>query len=43
MNDICKQDQLDEEWISLIVEARNLGMSIDEIRAFFQSNHKVER
>lgn len=43
MNDICKKIQLDEEWVSLISEAKKLGMSIDEVRAFFQSINKVER
>lgn len=28
---------LDGEWIQLIKEARDLGMSIDEVRAFLQS------
>ncbi|MGM7723658.1 anti-repressor SinI family protein [Metabacillus sp. Hm71] len=41
MNNTCKKNQLDEEWISLIIEAKKLGMSIEEIRAFFQSNNKM--
>jgi DNA-binding transcriptional MerR regulator len=37
MSDMCKKNQLDEEWISLIMEAKKLGLSIEEVRAFFQS------
>ncbi|MFJ7929552.1 anti-repressor SinI family protein [Peribacillus sp. NPDC096622] len=43
MNDTCKKNQLDEEWISLIIEAKELGVSIDEIRDFIQSFNNVER
>jgi DNA-binding transcriptional MerR regulator len=43
MNDTCKKNQLDEEWISLIIEAKGLGVSINEIRDFFQSFNKVEK
>ncbi len=43
MNDTCKKNQLDEEWISLIIEAKELGVSIDEIREFIQSLNNVER
>ncbi|NOU97315.1 DNA-binding anti-repressor SinI [Paenibacillus sp. LMG 31456] len=28
--------ELDEEWIELILAARNLELSVDEIRAFFK-------
>lgn len=30
-----KNDKLDEEWISLIMEARNLGLTKEEVRAIF--------
>ncbi|MBT2614005.1 MULTISPECIES: anti-repressor SinI family protein [unclassified Bacillus (in: firmicutes)] len=43
MNDTCKKNQLDEEWISLIIEAKELGVSIDEIREFIQSFNNAER
>jgi DNA-binding transcriptional MerR regulator len=43
MNDTCKKNQLDEEWISLIIEAKELGVSIDEIREFIQSYNNAER
>jgi len=43
MNDTCKKNQLDEEWISLIIEAKELGVSIDEIRDFIQSFNNVDR
>ncbi|USK75651.1 anti-repressor SinI family protein [Peribacillus frigoritolerans] len=43
MNDTCKKNQLDEEWFSLIIEAKELGVSIDEIREFIQSYNNAER
>lgn len=30
-------DNLDGEWIQLIKEARDFGMSIEQVRAFLQS------
>lgn len=34
---------MDEEWVDLIIKARNLGLSIDEIRAFLRRDfYKVE-
>lgn len=30
--------ELDKEWLGLILEALNLGISIDEIRNFLKSN-----
>lgn len=30
------EKELDQEWIDLIIEARNLGISIDEIKEFLQ-------
>jgi DNA-binding transcriptional MerR regulator len=29
-------EELDQEWLDLMLEARNLGISIDEIREFLQ-------
>nr|WP_160723955.1 anti-repressor SinI family protein [Bacillus sp. USDA818B3_A] len=31
-------DVLDQEWQALIFEARNLGLSIEEVRAFLSQN-----
>ncbi|WP_223591096.1 anti-repressor SinI family protein [Neobacillus bataviensis] len=39
VNTILKTEkELDEEWLDLICEARDLGISIDEIRDFLQSS-----
>lgn len=32
-----KNEQLDQEWIDLILEAVEMGMSIQDIQAFLQS------
>ncbi|RFB10580.1 DNA-binding anti-repressor SinI [Bacillus sp. HNG] len=32
-----KNEQLDHEWIDLILEAVEMGMSIQDIQAFLQS------
>jgi DNA-binding transcriptional MerR regulator len=30
---------LDKEWLSLIREAKRIGLSIEEVRSFFQKDH----
>ena len=30
------EKELDKEWLELILEARNLGISVDEIRDFLK-------
>ena len=30
--------ELDQEWVALMVEAKNLGLSIMEVRAFLETN-----
>ncbi|WHY02640.1 anti-repressor SinI family protein [Neobacillus sp. DY30] len=32
------EKELDQEWLELIVEARNLGISFDEIRSFLNES-----
>jgi DNA-binding transcriptional MerR regulator len=32
------EKELDKEWLELIVEARNLGISVDEIRDFLKKS-----
>ena len=32
------EKELDQEWLELIVEARNLGISFDEIRDFLKQS-----
>jgi hypothetical protein len=34
LNKISSQIELDYEWVALIIEAKKLGMSIEEIRLF---------
>lgn len=31
-------NQIDQEWLELILEAKQLGLSYDEIRTFFEKN-----
>lgn len=33
----------DQEWIALIIEAKELGMTADEIRLFLQSGERREQ
>ncbi|MDQ0231953.1 anti-repressor SinI family protein [Metabacillus malikii] len=35
---ISKDGELDKDWVALILEALELGISTDEIRDFFSSN-----
>ncbi|MGF3103678.1 anti-repressor SinI family protein [Rossellomorea sp. DUT-2] len=35
------ENKLDKEWIELIIEARNLGISIDEIREFLNRSSRT--
>ena len=32
------QSELDEEWIELILEAKRVGINLDEIREFLKTN-----
>ncbi|WP_449536927.1 anti-repressor SinI family protein [Ferdinandcohnia sp. Marseille-Q9671] len=32
-----KNEQLDQDWIELILEAMEIGMSVQDIQAFLQS------
>lgn len=32
-----KEDQLDQQWLSLILEAKKIGLSVEEIRNFLHS------
>lgn len=34
--------ELDEEWLSLILEAKKLGLSIGELRDFFRLNGPIK-
>ncbi|WP_339147142.1 MULTISPECIES: anti-repressor SinI family protein [unclassified Sutcliffiella] len=42
MNDSLKKYQLDKEWVSLIMEAKKLGLGIEEVRTFIQSFIKTD-
>ncbi|MEY2192838.1 anti-repressor SinI family protein [Neobacillus sp. BF23-41] len=33
---LLSEKELDKEWVDLILEARNLGISVDEIRNFLK-------
>ncbi|WP_263624430.1 anti-repressor SinI family protein [Cytobacillus kochii] len=33
---------MDEEWVKLIIEAKKLGITIDEIRIFFNSKKPLK-
>ncbi|WP_416828301.1 anti-repressor SinI family protein [Ectobacillus polymachus] len=32
--------EIDEEWLDLILEAKQIGLTISEIRAFFRASYK---
>jgi DNA-binding transcriptional MerR regulator len=36
--DTACENELDKEWVDLIIEARNLGLSIDEIKEFLKKS-----
>lgn len=36
------KEKLDQEWIDLIVRARNMGYSVDDIRVFFEQAPATE-
>ncbi|WP_231514770.1 anti-repressor SinI family protein [Oceanobacillus salinisoli] len=36
MSELVKDLTLDSEWVTLIKEAKNLGMTIDEVRTFLK-------
>lgn len=38
---ILDEKELDNEWVELIMEARNIGISVDEIREFLQQLSKT--
>ncbi|MET3319921.1 UNVERIFIED_ORG: DNA-binding transcriptional MerR regulator [Peribacillus simplex] len=35
------QKKIDAEWVHLIMEAKSLGVSIQEVRAFIQNEQKL--
>lgn len=35
-------EELEQEWVQLMIEAKNLGLNIEDIRAFFL-RHRNER
>ncbi|SDN54171.1 anti-repressor SinI family protein [Bacillus sp. OK048] len=35
--------ELDEEWVELIIEAKNMGMQLEEVRRFFENGLKDEK
>ncbi|MBT2695951.1 anti-repressor SinI family protein [Bacillus sp. ISL-40] len=35
---IACEKELDKEWIDLIIKARNLGISVDEIKEFLKKS-----
>ncbi len=34
-------EELDNEWLQLIMEAKDIGIQLDEIRKFFLNNRKL--
>lgn len=38
---VLDEKELDNEWLNLIMEARNLEISVDEIRDFLQQSSKT--
>ncbi|GKU83578.1 hypothetical protein NCCP28_29740 [Niallia sp. NCCP-28] len=38
MRKILEEEELDKEWLELILEARDLGISIEEVLAFLAKN-----
>jgi len=34
------EEKLDEEWVALMIEAKELGMDINEIKSFLHQNGK---
>lgn len=35
------EKELDKEWIALILEARNLGITVDEIKDFLKDTSNI--
>ena len=31
------QETIDEEWVQLLLEAKNIGISLEEVEAFFHA------
>lgn len=37
-----KKDQLDQQWLTLILEAKKIGLSVEEIRNFLHGKSTEE-
>ncbi|WP_081704440.1 MULTISPECIES: anti-repressor SinI family protein [Sediminibacillus] len=37
-----EQDFLDQEWMQLIISAKGLGMTPEEVRSFLHTNGRIE-
>lgn len=37
-----KKDQLDQQWLTLILEAKKIGLSVEKIRKFLHSKSTEE-
>lgn len=35
------QETLDQEWIKLLLEAKNLGITLEEVEAFFHTRQTI--
>ncbi len=35
-----RSQKIDREWLRLIIEAKQLGLSIDDVRRFFEESNK---
>jgi hypothetical protein len=35
------QETLDQEWVKLLVEAKNLGITLEEVEAFFNTRQTI--
>jgi DNA-binding transcriptional MerR regulator len=36
------REKLDEEWITLILSAKQIGLSVEEVREFIKQHQKME-
>jgi hypothetical protein len=42
VNRLTKDNQLDREWVEMILEALEVGISVDEIKDFFAEKDRSE-
>ncbi|WP_406944977.1 anti-repressor SinI family protein [Halobacillus sp. SY10] len=43
METLIRDCKLDDEWVSLLKEAKELGLSVEEVKSFLNNDHRKKK